>query len=95
MRKGRLAIVAGLALAGIAASKAVSRQKSEWHGISESEARAKLDSRLPSRIPEERRTEIADKVVAKMRERGVLGDVDVDLTADDSEVSDATESADT
>lgn len=34
----------------------------------------KLESRLPQRVPDEKRAAIADRVVAKMRQRGALRD---------------------
>ncbi|NIR35587.1 MAG: hypothetical protein GWN79_04195 [Actinobacteria bacterium] len=67
-------------------------QRREWTGLSEAEAREKLDQKLPHRIPEERRSVMADKIVDRMRERGVIvaeggdaggaetGEVDIDLT---------------
>jgi len=52
--------------------KAKSPQRSEWHGLTESEARSKLDAKLPDKIPTEKRGMISDKVVGKMRDRGVI-----------------------
>ena len=63
----------GLLVGGIAfAAKMVSAKKSEWQGLTEPEVRAKLDSRLPEKVPSEKRAAVADKVVSKMREKGVL-----------------------
>ena len=56
--------------------KLVAAQKAKWEGLTESELRDKLDSRLPKWIPGEKRAEIADEVVSGMRERDVLGDED-------------------
>ena len=64
-----LALIAG-AVAAVA--KFITAQKAEWQGLGEAEVREKVEQRLPSRVPEEKRAEVADKVVAKMRERGVL-----------------------
>ena len=65
----KLAMLVG----GIAfAAKLVAAKKSEWPGLTESEVREKLDSRLPDRVSDEKRAAVADKVVSKMRERGVL-----------------------
>ena len=62
-----------LLIGGIAAvAKLVGAKKAEWEGLTESEVRAKLDSRLPDRMPPEKQAAVADKVVGKMRERGVL-----------------------
>lgn len=75
MTKGRLAILV-LIVAAIAACahKAKSHRESEWRGLTESEARSKLDTKLPDKIPAEKRSQISDKVVAKMREHGVISD---------------------
>jgi hypothetical protein len=40
--------------------------------MAESDVRAKLDARLPDKVPTDKRAEIADKIVDKMREKGVL-----------------------
>ena len=65
----------GLIVGGIAlAAKLVSAKKSEWQGLTESEVRQKLDSRLPDRVPEQKRAAVADKVVSKMRTKGLLRD---------------------
>jgi hypothetical protein len=62
-----------LIVGGIAAvAKLVTARKAEWQGLTESQVREKLDSRLPGRMPDEKRAAVADKVVSKMRERGVL-----------------------
>ncbi len=65
----KLALIVGVVAF---AAKLVAAKKSEWHGLTESEVRDKLDSRLPGKVPDAKRAVIADKVVSKMRERGVL-----------------------
>ena len=65
----KLALMVG----GMAAvAKIVTAKKAEWQGLTEPEVREKLDSRLPDRMPDEKRAAVADKVVSKMRQRGVL-----------------------
>ncbi len=67
----KLALIVG----GIAfAAKLVAAKKSEWYGLTESEVRDRLESRLPDRVPAEKRAAVADKIVSKMRARGVLRD---------------------
>jgi hypothetical protein len=67
----KLALVVG----GIAAvAKVVTAKKAEWQGLPEASVRAKLDERLPGKMPADKRAEIADKVVEKMREKGVLAE---------------------
>ena len=66
-----------LLVGGMAAvAKLVTAKKAEWQGLTESQVREKLDSRLPDRMPDEKRADVADKVVSKMRERGVLREQD-------------------
>ena len=74
MTKRRLIMFAVVLLIVVAINKAMSHRQSEWRGLSESEARSRLDAKLPSRIPDDKRTAISDKVVAKMRDRGMLRD---------------------
>ena len=83
----KLALLVGGAYA---VSKVVTAKKAEWTGLGESEVRAKLNARLPDQMPAEKRSEIADKIVGKMREKGVLGeDAPVDeATASDEPASD-------
>ena len=56
------------------AKKSTSHRESEWHGLTESEVRSKLETKLPGKIPAEKRSAISDKVVAKMRDRGVISE---------------------
>lgn len=67
-------LIAAIAMITGCGKKAKARHDSEWHGLTESEARSKLDAKLPGKIPAEKRSEISDKVVAKMRDRGVIAD---------------------
>ncbi len=59
-------------VAGIA--KMASTLKAEWQGLTESEVRAKLHTKLDSKVPADKVDEMADKIVEGMRERGVLGE---------------------
>lgn len=88
MTKKRL-IVLVLVIAAIAAcaKKGKSHRGSDWHGLTESEARSKLDAKLPDKIPAEKRSAISDKVVAKMRDRGVISD-DAVVPDDASDIAD-------
>ena len=54
--------------------KLVSSKKAEWQGLSEPEVRDKLHGKLDARMPTEKVDKIGDKVVDKMRQRGVLGE---------------------
>ncbi len=89
MTRKRLILLMLLVVVVIAAW-AKSHRESEWHGLTESEARSKLDAKLPDMIPAEKRSAISDKVVAKMRDRGVISEDpvvpnDVNGVADDED----------
>ena len=52
----------------------VNGKKLEWVGLTESEARRKFDEKLAPKIGEERAAEVADQVIPKLKERGVILD---------------------
>lgn len=64
-----LAVVVGVVAV---VAKCVAATKSGWQGMSETEVRDKIDANMPAKVPAEKRTAMADKVVAKMRDKGVL-----------------------
>jgi hypothetical protein len=72
--KRLILLVLLIAVVAACARKAMSHRDSEWQGLTESEARSKLDSKLPDKIPAEKRSAISDKVVSKMRDRGVISE---------------------
>jgi len=78
----KLALVVG---AVAVAARLVGAKKAEWEGLSESQVRDKLDAHLPDRVPDKKRAEVADKVVAKMRSRGKLAEDDAASDVADSE----------
>ncbi len=53
-------------------AKIVMAKKAKWEGLTESEIRDKLETRLPKRMPGEKRAAGVDKLVSKMREKGAL-----------------------
>ena len=73
-RKRLILLVLLVVMIAACAKKAKSHRESEWHGLTESEARSKLDAKLPGKIPAEKRSAISDKVVATMRDRGVISE---------------------
>ena len=79
-----------LVLVGIlvAAGKFMAKQKQDWSGITEAQAREKIESRLASRVGEEKATDIANQIVTVLTEKGVIK---AEETAD--EVVDVTEEA--
>ena len=65
----KLLVVGGI-VAAIA--KTMGMQKKKWQGLSETEARAKIDAKLPSKLGGEQRAEVTDKIVGAMTDKGVL-----------------------
>ncbi len=88
-----------LVLVGIlvAAGKFMAKQKQDWSGITEAQAREKIESRLASRVGEEKATDIANQIVTVLTEKGVIkaeetADEVVDVTEEGAEaVSDDAE----
>ena len=73
----KLAVIVG----GIAvASKMAAAKKSEWQGLTEAQARQKIDSRLPGEMPADKREMVIKKVVSRMQDKGSLSDEVVDVT---------------
>ena len=66
--------LAVLAAIGFGLYKAVAKQRAQWEGLTESEVRSRLDSKLAGKVPPEKAQMIGDTVVGQMRARGVLAD---------------------
>lgn len=47
-------------------------QRREWQGLTESEAKAKLLHRISAKLDDERAEVVATRVVAKLRQRGLV-----------------------
>lgn len=75
------------------AMKLLSEKKSQWQGLTEAEVRAMIDARMLAKVPEEKRLAMADKVVSKMRQQGVLIEVDDGGEASDDVNAGATDEA--
>lgn len=58
------------ALAAI--SKVAASKSKDFFGLTESEARAKFESKLGPRIGEEKAAEVADQVIPRLMEKGVI-----------------------
>ncbi len=71
-----------------AAAKLMESKKAEWQGLTEPEVRRKVQDRMPSRVPEEKKAEVADRVVTKMRERGMLEEEPLEPVPDDESEAD-------
>ena len=65
----KLLVFVGL---GAAAARVISAKKGEFKGITESEARAKFEEKLGSKIGEVAASEIADQVIPKLKKKGVI-----------------------
>lgn len=64
--------LAALALIAVGITKLVAVKK-EWTGLTEAEARSKLDAKMADKVGEEaKRAEISDKVIEGMRKKGLL-----------------------
>ena len=63
--------------------KTVAAKKAEWQGLTETQVREKLHSKLDQKMPAEKVDEIGDKIVGAMRDRGVLS-ADVEPVDDTS-----------
>ena len=47
-------------------------EKKNWMGLTETEARAKLNEKLGSRVPEDKLEEVTDQIVEQLKNRGIL-----------------------
>lgn len=65
------------------AGKMLAEKKDEYYGISESEARSKIESKLGPRVGEQKATDIADQVIPVLKDRGVIK-ADIDVAAEAS-----------
>lgn len=91
-KKRLIVLVLLIVVVAVCAKKAKSHRESEWRGLTESEARSKLEAKLPDKIPAEKRSAISDKVIAKMRDRGVVSE-DPAVPNDTSGITDDTDQA--
>jgi hypothetical protein len=72
----------------VAAIAKLVMMKQEWAGFTEAQVRDKLDAGLARKVEDaEKRKEIADKVVATMREQGVIRDDDESLAVEATDVA--------
>jgi hypothetical protein len=79
---GRLFKLALLAGVGIAVAKMLAAKR-EWSGLTEPQVREKIDGKLSRRIDDAaKRGEIADMVVSRMKQRGMIQPAPVEVAAD-------------
>ncbi len=69
-------LLAGALIGAVAlAVRKCAQQRQHWHGLSETDVREKLDQKLANRMPDERREVVTEKIIGRMRDRGVIIDV--------------------
>ena len=76
--KKLLFFAALIGLIAVLARKAMA-DREQWEGLTEDDLRNRLDQRLPTQIPGEKRQAIADSIVTKMKDRGAIADSSIDL----------------
>ena len=55
-----------------AAGRMLNQKKNEYYGISESEARAKIETKLGPKMGEDKAAELADQIIPKLKDKGVI-----------------------
>ena len=60
-------------------AKLAHAKKAEWYGLTESEVRDKLDTKISDRLPQAKKVHMQDAIVKKMRARGALRDEDTEV----------------
>lgn len=68
--------------------KKLTAGKGDWTNLTEAEARQRLHDRFPDRMPEEKKDVVTEKIVSKMRDKGVIIDLTEAETADDTGADD-------
>lgn len=64
----RLALIAAIAF-GI---MKLLEEKKNWEGLTEDEARSRINEKLSPRVPAEKLDQVTDQIVTQMKARGVL-----------------------
>ena len=70
------------------AGRFVARKKEEYAGLTESQARDKLMEKMAPKVGDDTATEIADQVIPKMRDRGLIKSDPIEEVTDVSETDD-------
>jgi hypothetical protein len=84
----RLAVFAGVAFS---VGRFVARKKQEYSGLTESQARDKLMAKMTPKLGDDTAAEIADQVIPKLKQRGLIKPDPFEEAAD--EVEQATDEA--
>ncbi|MEM9204559.1 MAG: hypothetical protein AAGC53_23195 [Actinomycetota bacterium] len=81
----RVIIVAAVIVLAVALSKKRPGDgQSQWQGMTEDEARQRLDERLPSKMPAPAKSALTEKIVGQMKDKGVVIDLTDDAIAAES-----------
>lgn len=72
--------------------KTVAAKKHEFVGLTESEARRKFEEKLGPRLGEDRANDVADRIIPKLKDRGVIVEDPIAEAVDDI-VEDLTDEA--
>jgi hypothetical protein len=70
----------------------MAKQKEDWAGITEAQAKEKIESRLVSRVGEDKANDIANQIVTVLTEKGVIKADAADEVVDVTEEADESES---
>ena len=73
------------------AGKMLAEKKNEYYGISESEARVKIETKLGPKMGDDKAAELADQIIPKLKEKGVIVADEPHDIVDSAEASDAGE----
>lgn len=76
----KFALIVGL-LYG--AGRLLAEKKNEFAGLTEEQARTKLIEKLGPRLGDDTAAEIADQVIPKLKDRGIIGSDPMEAAADD------------
>ena len=77
------------------AGRFIAKQKQDWSGITEAQAREKIESKLASRVGEDKATDIANQIVTVLTEKGVIkSEPETAVDAVEDEVEDVVDLAD-
>jgi len=78
------------------AGRMLNQQKQKFSGITESEARAKIENKLGPKMGEDKAAELAEQIVSKLRDKGVIKAEEAHdiVDAAESATDDADEEAD-
>ena len=89
----KLAVFAGIVFS---VGRFAARKKEEFAGLTESQARDKLMEKMAPKVGDDTASDIADQVIPKLKDRGLIKADPIDEAADDvenvaAEVADAAE----